>query len=243
MDITNNVKPKIVVTFTKAFNENQKEIEEIKANEAFIDIIEYRADLIEGDVTTYINDIKALKAQFPNIKIMFTYRTQGEGGKGNNDTKPYFDLCMKMIDSKLIDILDIELMIYADLMDQLLKHSRENGVEILLSHHDVLFTPRIKDMMAIYDKMRKLGADYCKLAVMPLDGRDVVNLLSAVYETKQKCDLNIVGIAMGELGKITRLAGGVFGSYLTYAHLGTQAAPGQLHVTDLKTHLELFNIK
>lgn len=88
-------------------------------------------------------------------------------------------------------------------------------------------------MLAMYKKMITLDADYCKLAVMPHDGKDVLNLMDAVYETKQAYDTNVIGIAMGDIGKITRLACGVFGSSMTFGYVGEPVAPGQIHVRDL----------
>ena len=54
-------------------------------------------------------------------------------------------------------------------------------------------------------------------------------------------DIDVVGISMGELGIMTRITGGLFGSRLTYGFVGSEAAPGQLHVKNIKEQLALYN--
>jgi 3-dehydroquinate dehydratase-1 len=41
-------------------------------------------------------------------------------------------------------------------------------------------------------------------------------------------------MAMGSLGKITRLSGELFGSVLTFGSVGTSSAPGQISVARLR---------
>ncbi len=235
-----NVTPKIVVTLSAANNEWDETIQCLTDNLQSIDIIEYRADLC-GELTPedYISQLKMLKEQF-TLPLIFTYRSKGQGGNGDKEPNAYFELVNEVLSADVIDIIDIELLLYEDLMDELINEARNHDVEVLISHHEFEHTPDIKELKANYARMQKLGADYSKLAVMPEDGRDVLKLLLAVYETKQDCDNHIVGIAMGEQGKLSRLAGGVFGSSLTYGHIGKEAAPGQLHVKQLKSLMEIY---
>ncbi|WP_165980608.1 type I 3-dehydroquinate dehydratase [Macrococcus carouselicus] len=236
-----NVKPKIVVTLSAAKNQWDDLYKKIEDNELYIDIIEYRADLCDSqEVPDYVEDIKALKEKFNRLPLIFTYRTRGEGGQGSKEPNDYYELNKAIIEEECIDIIDIEMLLYEDLRDELIQLARAKGIQVLVSHHEMEHTPSLKELKALYQHMQQLNVDYSKLAVMPEDGRDVLKLLTAVYETKQDSHHHIVGIAMGEQGKLSRLAGGAFGSDLTYGHIGQEAAPGQLHVQQLKSLMEIY---
>ncbi|ULG74823.1 type I 3-dehydroquinate dehydratase [Macrococcus brunensis] len=236
-----NVKSKIVVTLSADKNQWEDLYKKVEDNELFIDIIEYRADLCGGEETSdYLEDLQTLKEKFSNLPIIFTYRTHGQGGKGELEPNEYYALNRSIIEAGGIDIIDIELFLYEDLRNELIELAHDKGIQVLVSHHEMDHTPSLKEMKALYQHMQQLNVDYSKLAVMPEDGRDVLKLLTAVYETKQDSDHHIVGIAMGEQGKLSRLAGGAFGSALTYGHIGQEAAPGQLHVQQLKALMEIY---
>jgi 3-dehydroquinate dehydratase-1 len=58
--------------------------------------------------------------------------------------------------------------------------------------------------------------------------------------TNKNKDKNIVAISMGEIGKITRVAGFIFGSLITYTYIGQSFAPGQIEVRKLNELIEFF---
>ncbi|MFC6118027.1 type I 3-dehydroquinate dehydratase [Macrococcoides bohemicum] len=232
--------PKVILTLSDVQNTDKKLINEAVEYIDYFDVVEYRADLAQGSIEFYESEIAFIKDKFPSKQILFTYRTEDMNNKTKITMDAYFELIKEVIEKKLCDIIDLELMIYEDYMDKLLVLARANNILVLISHHEYEFTPRIKDMLAIYNRMSKLDADYCKLAVKPNDGKDVLNLMSAVYETKQNCNLNIIGIAMGEIGKITRVACGIFGSSMTFGYVGNPVAPGQIHIKDIHDQIVLY---
>ncbi|WP_312039622.1 type I 3-dehydroquinate dehydratase [Macrococcoides bohemicum] len=232
--------PKVILTLSDVQNTDEKLINEAVEYIDYFDVVEYRADLAQGSIEFYESEIAFIKDKFPSKQILFTYRTEDMNNKTKITMDAYFELIKEVIEKKLCDIIDLELMIYEDYMDKLLVLARANNILVLISHHEYEFTPRIKDMLAIYNRMSKLDADYCKLAVKPNDGKDVLNLMSAVYETKQNCNLNIIGIAMGEIGKITRVACGIFGSSMTFGYVGSPVAPGQIHIKDIHDQIVLY---
>lgn len=232
--------PKIIVTLSDVQNENNTHVKEAEDNRAFFDIIEYRGDLKVMDNESYKEELLFLRNKFPNKRLLFTYRMFDDRDRAMIEAANYYEIIKYIIVNDLCDIVDIDLMIYEQYMDELLSLARQHKIEVLISHHEYQYTPRIKDMLAMYKKMITLNADYCKLAVMPHDGKDVLNLMDAVYETKQAYEANVIGIAMGDMGKITRLACGVFGSSMTFGYVGAPAAPGQIHVKDLHHQLALY---
>ncbi|WP_414044717.1 type I 3-dehydroquinate dehydratase [Macrococcus equi] len=233
-----NAIPKVILTLSNI--KDGDILAEATHYKDYFDIVEYRADLADTTVNGYEEEIKIIKEKLPDKQILFTYRTEDNDGKSKISMDGYFELVKEVIEKKLCDIIDLELMIYEDYMDKLLVLARANDILVLISHHEYEFTPRTKDMLAIYNRMIQLKADFCKLAVKPHDGKDVLNLMSVVYETKQNCELNIIGIAMDDIGKITRVACGVFGSSMTFGYVGKPVAPGQIHVKDLHDHITLY---
>lgn len=78
-------------------------------------------------------------------------------------------------------------------------------------------------------KMQQVGADLPKVAVMPHDSTDVLTLLAATVEMKNKYFATpIIAISMSKLGVASRLCGEVFGSAMTFASAGDSSAPGQI---------------
>jgi 3-dehydroquinate dehydratase-1 len=90
--------------------------------------------------------------------------------------------------------------------------------------------------------MQDLGADIPKIAVMPKCKLDVLELLEATVIMSEKyADRPIITMSMSGTGVITRLAGEVFGSALTFGAAKKASAPGQIGVEDLYSALQLLH--
>ncbi|MFQ7754254.1 MAG: type I 3-dehydroquinate dehydratase, partial [Acutalibacteraceae bacterium] len=110
------------------------------------------------------------------------------------------------------------------------------GAVLVLSSHDFEKTPPRAVLVERYAQMAALGGDLPKIAVMPQSQRDVMVLLSAMTEASA-AHAPLVGISMGELGKMTRVRGGAFGSAVTFASKGKASAPGQIDAETLASML------
>jgi 3-dehydroquinate dehydratase-1 len=62
---------------------------------------------------------------------------------------------------------------------------------------------------------------------------DVLTLLAATAQADAKGRIPLISMAMGPLGSVTRMVGGVFGSSLSFAVGDTASAPGQIPIADL----------
>ena len=96
-------------------------------------------------------------------------------------------------------------------------------------------------MVKIMEKMQQLGADVVKLAVMPESSRDVLALMEAsleMFENKGKCPF--ITMSMAKAGVITRLAGDLTGSAVTFAAAAQASAPGQVSAWKMPEILELM---
>jgi 3-dehydroquinate dehydratase-1 len=86
-------------------------------------------------------------------------------------------------------------------------------------------------MEDILKHMDRLDGDIYKLAVMPQDKFDVMNLLKVTDEMSTQLPKPLITMAMSELGEITRVSGEAYGSVMTFANAGKVSAPGQIPLT------------
>lgn len=81
-----------------------------------------------------------------------------------------------------------------------------------------------------------------KIAVMPRSAEDVLTLLAATSEFKEKyAERPVISMSMGWLGSISRVAGEFFGSALTFAAAKHASAPGQLSAGDVDEILRILH--
>lgn len=235
--------PKIVVSFVgHNLEEVRRELAIALHNKDKFDIIEIRGDSFEKlSHEEHIECVNMVINELTDVPILYTYRTIQEGGKGGKSAAEYEALLAHVIEECNIDIIDIEFFKYEDIVDHLVKKAKEKDIAVLLSVHDMEDTPHFEEMMATYQAMIAQGGEILKIAYMPKNGRDVLSVLSAVHDARQAFDVPVVGISMGDTGRITRLAGGVFGSCLMYSYLEDAAAEGQVDAYLLKQNLSKFD--
>ena len=103
--------------------------------------------------------------------------------------------------------------------------------KVIVSYHNFELTPDIDSLNNIIRNSFEMGADIVKLAVMPQSVADCARIMS-LYEAHR----NIIAFAMGDMGKITRVAAPLLGGIFTYASVDEMhlAAPGQLSVSQLE---------
>ncbi|MFC3420235.1 type I 3-dehydroquinate dehydratase [Salinicoccus hispanicus] len=234
--------PKVVVSFSNHSKETvDEEIKGVLDNPSAVDIVEIRSDAFDAlSHEAHLELVNHIIDKLEDYPILYTYRTQSEGGKGQKTAVEYESLLNSVLDQCDIQLIDIEFFMYEDIVDALVEKAKRKGILVVLSQHDFRDTPDFDEIMATYKDMHERGGDILKLAYNPADGRDVLSILTAVHDARQQLKCQVVGISMGELGKITRVAGGVFGSCLTYGYISHKAAPGQFHVQDLKNNLQIF---
>ena len=124
---------------------------------------------------------------------------------------------------------------------QLVEIAHQNHVKVLMSYHDFEKTPAVMEMKERLEKMEIMGADICKIAVMPFSYKDVIQLLNTTMEMSQRLTRPLVTMSMGKIGKITRIVGELVGSSITFASVGQSSAPGQLTLEDMQTLLEVIH--
>ncbi|ASK26430.1 type I 3-dehydroquinate dehydratase [Neisseria chenwenguii] len=206
------------------------------------DIVEFRADFLKqaADADYVLAQTAAVRAALPGTPLLFTFRRAAEGGACPCGDDYYFALVNRVIESGLADIIDIELFAGDEAVGAAVKAARAKGIAALLCNHDFDKTPPKAEITGRLKKMEALGADICKIAVMPQSAADVVTLLDATQEVFQTASQPIVTMSMGKLGVISRLAGQTFGSVMTFGAVGKASAPGQIGADDLRGILEIL---
>lgn len=234
--------PKVVVSISGTSHADiQKEIAHVKENMEALDIVEIRSDAFDNmSRSEHLNLVSETCRELSKLPIIYTYRTAGEGGSGSKSYAEYKDLLMEVIAKCDIDIVDIEFVTGGRVLSDIVDCAREHGKKVLLSHHNFKETLRLEEMQKLLYNMHSAGGEILKLAFLPNDADDVVNMLKIVKMGKEALGNKVIGISMGELGKMTRLAGGEFGSCLTYGYITKNSAPGQVHAAKIKDALKAY---
>lgn len=233
----------VAVTISPEETITQLCLDELIKYKDYIDIVELRIDQWENfvikNVDTVIQQLRGLNLDF---KILVTYRTSNQGGKGNVEETTYIDILKLLIEYAQFELIDIEWSgaINTDQYAQLITDAQEKNLNVVLSHHNFEETPSLEEIKFIYYKMQKLAPQYLKLAVMPNNKEDVLHLLEAMSVTSDNTPYKVIGISMSHLGLVSRVAQGVFGGSISYGCLGEPQAPGQIHVKALKQQLEFY---
>ncbi len=120
----------------------------------------------------------------------------------------------------------------------LVEFARKHGCKVIISYHNFEKTPSFSELKQILAECRDMGADVVKLITTACSEQDSARVLS-LYESEE----NLVAFAMGELGKITRLACLYLGSPFTYASSGpgSEAALGQIAAEDMREVMGRMN--
>lgn len=209
------------------------------------DLVEWRVDWFDGidDIDATVAIVQRLnEALGADLPLLCTIRTTAEGGNGALEVADYRALNQALIESGAVDLVDVELFLGDEIMRELVAIAHENGVAIVASSHDFDKTPERSEIIARLKHMQDLGADILKIAVMPQTERDVVELLAATEEmANDHAHQPIVTMSMGGKGSISRIAGEVFGSAITFGCASKASAPGQIDVSNLKTLLTLLH--
>jgi 3-dehydroquinate dehydratase-1 len=231
--------PKIVVSLIgKDRVSLMKECKKVIDSSA--DIVEWRADYFEEyDLLGMLVQLKELLA---GKMLLFTYRTKNEGGNGENNEANYASLLKSVIESKEVDFIDIEFSHSPLTIESLAHLARENGVISIISSHNFERTPSATEIVYQLQCMDKLPTDITKVAVMPHSVDDVLQFMRATNLSYEKfVKKPLITMSMGELGKISRVAGGLIGSVMTFASLDKVSAPGQLSLEYTRSIIEKLN--
>ncbi len=209
-----------------------------------VDIVEWRADWYDevSDSSKVLETAEKIHQVLAEIPLLFTFRTEKEGGEKSLTTEDYIAINKAVIESGFVDLLDVELFTGDEAVEQMIDHAHRNQVKVIVSSHDFKRTPPKEELLKRLRKMQELGADIPKIAVMPQIKEDVLTLLAVTLEMSQKYAKGpIITMSMAGMGVASRLVGETFGSAITYGTAGKSSAPGQVDVEKLAMVLEVLS--
>lgn len=190
------------------------------------DIIEWRADFLAlADLSTAAQEIKQ---KFSSQEIIFTYRTEDKAERIISD-QDYAELIAKFASE--FTYIDVEIMRFKTIS------LPDNSIA---SYHDFDQIPL--NLSDILSTMSARQPKVVKFAGMPKTKADVLRLMSETQAfSLQHPQQLLVTMAMGEIGKVTRLAGDSFGSSWTFASVDASSAPGQFSLSEMLQAKALLN--
>ena len=155
------------------------------------------------------------------------------------DFYDYTKTILAVIDSGLIDLVDVELSRGEDTMKTIVAAAHRVGVKVVASRHDFTATPDKNIIVNNLCLMQSLGADIVKFAVMPQCDRDVLTLLDATLTMKEEHnETPVITMSMSPSGVISRICGQLVGSCVTFGTAGQASAPGPIPANLLSTFLK-----
>lgn len=197
------------------------------------DMIEWRADYLPKEAILTV--APAIFETFQGMEVIFTLRTVKEGGHISLTDEEYINLIRDVNQLYQPDYIDFEYFSYPSAFDQLLDFSN-----LVLSYHNFEKTP--ENLMAIFSELTALTPRVVKIAVMPHNEQEVLDLMNYTRGFKTlNPDQTYVTMSLGTLGKVSRLAGDITGSSWSFVTVDGASAPGQMPLSQVQQVQELLH--
>lgn len=188
--------------------------EQLRLALPYVDGVEWRLDLFSERDR---EEIKHLIHGWPKLTL-FTYR-----GASQDEVRKWLALSP--------DFFDIDLREERGLIQAFPK------IRFILSFHDDKRMP--EDLDGLLQSMGKIPAFAYKIAGYARSTIDALKMLTFVGRHQR-----VIGIAMGEEGRVSRILGPIAGNFIDYASLGgAPSAPGQIDVQELCTTYRYHELK
>ncbi|MBE5906919.1 MAG: type I 3-dehydroquinate dehydratase [Lachnospiraceae bacterium] len=232
-------RPKLAVSVTGCTKEQfeqelQTVLTEGRAEKGWnVDLIEIRMDSFSSvnQREAVVSLLKGLRERNPDIPFLFTYRSKREGGLGELNSEAYGRLLLWAAGSGYIDAVDVEALFDRENACAWIRQIHGTGIPVVASYHDAKKTPQ--NMDTILQMLSESGGDIVKLAVFARSEEDARHLIAASRRFADLGQKPIISMAMGELGRSTRVRLTETGSAVTFGAVGTPSAPGQIPLKEL----------
>ena len=235
--------PKIIAPIVGASHEEilnkTKELSDMK-----IDMVEWRADFFDNifDTGQVLSLLLEMRKALKEMPLLFTFRTKNEGGQKEISIEGYKELNVAVAKSGEADFVDVEVFLDDGAAVQIIDAVHATERFVVGSNHDFNSTPPKDELVRRLRRMQDVGADIAKIAVMPTSMADVLELLSATNEMHEHyAKIPLITMSMSSKGVVSRIAGGVFGSSMTFGAVGQVSAPGQIAVDELARALDILH--
>jgi 3-dehydroquinate dehydratase/shikimate dehydrogenase len=197
------------------------------------DIVELRIDCLDPtEVVAALKEAASLHNSAP-VPFIVTFRPAEQGGRRPLTEAERIDFWLQQgqlgVPQNFPDFADVEL----ELLESDNIRQKVSSKRLICSHHDFVGVPG--DLENIYSRMAATPAPILKIAVQADDAVDCIPILK-LLDRAQRDGRELIAIAMGQAGLMTRILGPSRGSFLTYGSLDDVAAtaPGQVTARELR---------
>ena len=204
---------------------------QLAASEAPVDadVIELRVDALVADELNNAELSSLIRSL--SRPVVLTFRPVEQGGYRDLSLTLRQDFWQRHFKSPAA-FFDLE----SDLVSQLVTYEIDQQPDwsrVICSHHDFDGVPQNLDYL--YEQMAFTPARILKFAFKANDIVDCIKVFRLLDRARSE-DREIIALAMGEAGVITRILGPSLGSFVTYATADGKAgtASGQLLASELK---------
>lgn len=203
-----------------------------EARSAGVDIAELRIDQFSNTTTDHV---LAQVREFRHLPVLATVRSEHEGGGWRGTEVERLDLFRAVM--PFAAAVDIELS-SREILHDVVATARQHDVMVIVSHHDFERTPDVGELEAVVGAAQAAGADIVKVSTMARSVADVKRLASLLVNADDGPELIV--IAMGATGTVSRVFFPALGSRITYSFIGDRPSPGQLEFTETFRLLRQF---
>lgn len=204
--------------------------------------IKQRADIVEIRLDGLHKQVgweKLLKRDMP---LILTNRAEREGGRFKGEERARLNQLLKGI-AEGVTCVDIELSTSRRLLNEVVKTAKTHGTSLLITHHDFKATPSIATLINIAERMVGVGCDIAKIVTFARTPRDALTVLDFLTQVPDSVAVPVIAFAMGEAGRLSRIAAPIFGSPIVYAAADETTAPGQFDVETTRLLLHEFGLR
>ena len=221
--------PKIAATIG-----GEVRLETIKrAKEDGAQILELRLDEFgKMDAHSVQHILKVAKTA--GLPVIVTIRSKEEGGKKFISPKKRLQLFRMLIHE--VDSVDIELS-SKTILDSVIEIAHKFHKLVIVSYHNFVQTPSKEKLEMVIKEAKNRRADIIKISTLVKTPDDILTLGQVTFKNRTK---NIITLAMGKIGTISRILFPILGSLITYGFIDKPHAPGQLPVKILKRDLATY---
>jgi 3-dehydroquinate dehydratase-1 len=195
-----------------------------------------------GELLTYIP---------PHFDVIFTFRDSSEGGRIEIAPEERFKIIKQLVDTKP-DYIDIEMNTREDLLNEIIDLAYDNGIKLIFSYHNNEKTLRYDEIInLIHDFQNKIAKH------LPLKSKIIKNSLYKIVfkalnfenniiplrlcEKYSNLNQKIISFCSGIQGIFSRIMCVFSGSFMTYACLEEETAPGQISINKMREIYELIS--
>ncbi|MFY9620507.1 MAG: shikimate dehydrogenase [Pyrinomonadaceae bacterium] len=205
----------------------------IKRAQEVADVVELRIDYVEStEVDAALKESSSLP-RTTSLPFILTFRPAEQGGGRpiavTERAEFWLHKSQLGAPNSFFDFADVEL----ELLESDDIRRQFSSERLICSHHDFVGVPG--DLEIIYNRMAAMSASILKIAVQAADATDCIPIFN-LLDRAQREGRELIAIAMGQAGVMTRILGPSRGSFLTYGSLDEDSttAPGQVTARELR---------